>query len=356
MLVADFERAFPAGPSIHGQLREPIEPPGVTAILGTSGSGKTTILRCLAGLDRPDKGSIAFGDETWFDSSRGLHIAPEARGIGLMFQEYALFPHLTVAGNIAFGLRRTPGSPARVSELIERFQLSGLERRYPSQLSGGQQQRVALARTIALRPTLLLLDEPLSALDAPTRDEIRQPLRELFSDLHTPVVLVTHDRLDALALAQRVLIVEGGNVVQAGSVASVFAAPASASVARLVGVETVARGRVAGHEGGVCDIQVGRATVRAAVHPPAAGEVDICIRAEDVTLFAAEPASASAQNRWQGRVLAISDLGGTWRIALDCGFTLTALVTRAAGQALGLREGGVVWAAVKATAITVLRS
>ena len=355
MLAADFEKTFFKGPTIRVRLAEPASASSVTAILGPSGGGKTTILRCLAGLERPDRGTISLGGEIWFHSARHVHVPPERRGVGLLFQDYALFPHMTVERNILFALGDA-GAAARthVRQLLDEFQLTGLERRYPSQLSGGQQQRVALARAVSRAPRLLLLDEPLAALDAPTRDEIRRPLKLLLSRLGIPVLLVTHDRLDALSLADRVAIVEDGAIVQSGPIAEVFASPVSARVARQVGVETIAPGRVVALESGVCVLSVGRAVIRAAGAATVGDAVDVCIRAEDVTLFQAEPSGASAQNRWVGRIVGLTDTGGVWRVALDCGFILTAIVTRTAGGALGLREGGEVWAVVKATAVTML--
>ncbi len=354
MLTASFEKTFFKGPTIRVQLTEPASST-VTAILGPSGGGKTTILRCLAGLERPDRGMISFGNDVWFHADRRVHVPPERRGVGLLFQDYALFPHMTVEQNILFALHDTgTAARTRVGELLAEFQLAGLERRYPSQLSGGQQQRVALARAVSRSPRLLLLDEPLAALDAPTRDEIRRPLKPLLQRLGIPVLLVTHDRLDALTLADRVAIVEDGSIVQSGPIADVFASPASARVARQVGVETIAPGRVAAQESGVCVLSVGQAVIRAAGAATVGEAVDVAIRASDVTLFQAEPSGASAQNRWKGQIVGITDTGGVWRVTLDCGFMLTAVVTSTAGAALGLREGGDVWAAVKATAVTVL--
>jgi molybdate transport system ATP-binding protein len=355
VLDADFVKTFPRGPAIRARLLEPSAPSTVTAILGPSGGGKTTILRCLAGLERPDSGAITFAGAQWFDAGRRLHVAPERRRVGVLFQDYALFPHMTVAENILFALRDTsPAARGRVGELLRDFQLASLEQRYPRQLSGGQQQRVALARAISARPRLLLLDEPLAALDVPTRDEIRQPLKRLLAQLGIPIVLVTHDRLDALALATRVVVVDEGQVIQAGPIAEVFAAPMNAQVARMVGVETIVSGIVTACGDGVCAVAVGSAIVRGVGTARADTAVDICIRAEDVTLFGSEPTAASAQNLWRGRVVTITDAGGIWRVAIDCGFILTALVTRSAGDALQLAEGGEVWAAVKATAVTTL--
>ena len=170
ILDVDIERRFANGATIRATLRQPIGGFSVTALVGPSGCGKTTVLRCLAGLETPELGRVAFGDGIWFDAVRRINLPPQSRAIGFLFQEYALFPHLTVFENIAFGLSRAEKSETgrRVGELIAMLQLGGLEGRFPHQLSGGQQQRVALARTVAPRPRLLLLDEPLSALDAPT--------------------------------------------------------------------------------------------------------------------------------------------------------------------------------------------
>src|ERR1700722_6113243 len=175
-LEADFEKRFPAGPTIHGRLRLPAGAPFVTVLFGPSGAGKTTVLRCLAGLERPESGTIRFGDETWFDAEARVCVPPQHRGVGYLFQDYALFPHLTVEGNIAYGLGNVPKAERRnrVGEAVALLRLGGLERRFPRQLSGGEQQRGALAGAGVPHPRLLLLDEPLSALDAPTRESLRR--------------------------------------------------------------------------------------------------------------------------------------------------------------------------------------
>jgi molybdate transport system ATP-binding protein len=328
----------------------------VTVLLGRSGSGKTTILRCLAGLERPDAGTIAFGPDVWFDARTRINLPPEHRGIGFLFQDYALFPHMTVEENIAFALadEPRPARSARVAELLGEFQLTGLGTRLPRQLSGGQQQRVALARAISRRPRLLLLDEPLSALDGPTRDEIRPGLKRFLARLSIPTYVVTHDRLDAVALGERVVIVDQGRIVQTGSTAEVFAAPANADVARLVGIESVATGVVVSAAEGVLQIAIGQAVVHAQGQAAPGATVDVCIRAEDVTLAREEPAGMSAQNQWRARIASLVADAGVVRVTLDCGFPLTALVTRAAGEALALREDDDVWAMVKATAVIAL--
>jgi molybdate transport system ATP-binding protein len=235
-LDADFERRFDKGPAIQVTLQRPVASFSVTALIGPSGCGKTTVLRCLAGLDLPWSGHIAFGDEVWFDGPGRIFERPQKRGIGYLFQEYALFPHLTVFDNIAFGLAQIGKGAARrrIADLVSVLQLTGLETRYPHELSGGQQQRVALARTVAPRPRLLLLDEPLSALDTPTRSELRQELRRVLAEWSIPTIVVTHDPTEVVALADEVIVLLEGRVRQHGTVDQVFSRPVDPDVARIV--------------------------------------------------------------------------------------------------------------------------
>ncbi len=207
-LVARFEKRFPGGPVIWAQLRQPMDGFSVTVLLRPSGSGKTTVMRCLAGLERPEAGTIHCGEATWFDAARGIFLPPQRRGIGYLFQKYALFPHLTVARNVAYGLTSLSRAERRrrVTDILDLVQLAGLEARYPKHLSGGQPQRVALARALAPRPRMLHLDKPLSALDATIRDRLRQDLRRLLRALDMSAVLVTHDRVEALALGDDIAI------------------------------------------------------------------------------------------------------------------------------------------------------
>src|SRR5260370_21023053 len=174
-LVGEFEKHFPDGPPIQVRLCRPADPFSLTVLFGPSGSGKTTALRCWAGLDRPQRGYIRFGDETWFDASCGILVPPQRRQIGYLFQEYALFPHLTVERNVGYGIRRIGDAErrTRIAEITDLLGLAGLEGRFPHQLSGGQQQRVALARALVCRPRLLFLDEPLSAVNLPTHAQLR---------------------------------------------------------------------------------------------------------------------------------------------------------------------------------------
>ena len=238
-LTIDIERRYASGTQVRATIEHPLPGFSVTALVGPSGCGKTTILRAVAGLDVPDRGVIRFAGETWFDSSAGICLPPQQRGIGFLLQEYALFPHLSVYGNIAFGIRRLQQEEerSRVSELVRLFQLDGLEDRFPRQLSGGQQQRVALARTVAPRPRLLLLDEPLSALDAPTRVSLRKGLKKILSELALPTLIVTHDPDEVVAFAHQVAVLRGGNILQSGAVEDVLTNPVTPDVARMLGRE-----------------------------------------------------------------------------------------------------------------------
>ncbi len=352
-MTAAFEKTYHGGPSIHGTLQLPVGRPHVLVLFGPSGSGKTTILRCLAGLERPSRGRITFAGETWFDAEAGVQASPQARAVGYLFQDYALFPHLTVYGNIAYA-RRDAGRGERdalVRELVRLLRLDGLEARRPAQLSGGQQQRVALARVLARRPRLLLLDEPLSALDAPTREQVRGELRGLLQGQGIPTVCVTHDRVEALALADEVAVMGGGLVLQVGSPEVVFSRPADAEVAAIVGVETVVAGRVAGRTDDLVALDVGKARLWAVEPSGPSGACYVCIRAEDVTLDIGAQSGSSARNHLAGTVTEVRPSGPVSRVIVDCGFLLTALVTKQAAQDLALQSGTRVTATVKASAV-----
>jgi molybdopterin-binding protein len=310
------------------------------------------VLRAIAGLERPDAGTIRCGEEVWFDGARGIEVTPQKRRVAYLSQDYALFPHLTVRRNVAYGARG-----AAVSDLMDRFGLAALAERHPSQLSGGQLQRVALARALAAQPRVLLLDEPLSALDAPTRLRLRADLRQLLADVQAPAIVVTHDRTEALALGDAVAIMIGGRLRQTGPVESVFDAPADADVAEAVGVETICPARVVERSGGLVTVEIGTARL-VAVDPGGAGvEVFACIRAESVTIErAAAGTASSARNRLAGRIVSVIPEGPLERVMLDCGFRLMAVVTRQSGDEMRLREGEAVSAVVKATAVRIVQN
>jgi molybdate transport system ATP-binding protein len=352
-LSVDFEKHFPGGASVTASFATLAEGATITVLFGPSGAGKTTILRAVAGLERPERGRIESRGDVWLDTASDIFVPPQRRSVGLVFQDYALFPHVNVAGNVAFGLRGLSATAreSRVSELLERFELTGLANRAPRTLSGGEQQRVALARALAREPRLLLLDEPLAALDAPRRESLRRDLRTMLRASGVETLLVTHDRTEALALGDRIVVVDGGRVRQFGDVAEVFSRPADLDVARIVGVESVIEGVVEGIDDGLATVSLGTAHVLAVVRAPVRQRVAVCIRSEDVTLERGESAQSSARNRLPARVVDTQREGPLVRVTLDCGFALTAVVTPHSAEALGLETGAAVTAVLKAPAI-----
>jgi molybdate transport system ATP-binding protein len=361
ILRAHFSKKFPGGPAIRADELA-IAGAGVTVFFGPSGSGKTTILRCLAGLEMPDSGEILFGAETWFRKAESgkrkngndFVLPPKARGVGFVPQDYALFPHLTVAANVAYGLhgRGAGEKKSRVAEMLGWLGLDGLDQRLPHELSGGQQQRVALARAVARQPKLLLLDEPLAALDAPTRQRLRGELRRLLRQLAIPTVVVTHDRLEALSLGDDLVVLDTGRIVQRGPVREVFHRPANPTVAGILAVETILPGQILKQESGLIHVLVGSACVTALAGDLPAGtrDVFVCIRAEDVILTK-DNAAASPRNRLTAVVREVVSEGPVQRIELECGFPLTAVLTRQACAELALKPNDAVLALVKAPQI-----
>jgi molybdate transport system ATP-binding protein len=356
-LTFDVERRFRGGPVIRARASLPLDEGRVTVLFGPSGAGKTTVLRALAGLDRPDAGTIAFEGETWADVAAGVWLAPQRRRAVLLFQDPALFPHLPVAANVAYALRGKPRAErdARVQELAARLRIAPLLARRPSELSGGERQRVALARALAARPRLLLLDEPLSALDAPTRDALRGELRALLQAAGVPSIVVTHDRVEALALGDRMVVLVGGTVRQVGRVHEVFSAPADVEVARTVGTENVLPARIVGREGGLAVVDAGGLRLTGIDPGGAAAEGYACVRAEEIVLEEAPGHASSARNLLTAEISALSDEGPLVRVAFDSGgTTLVALVTRRSADALALAPGRRVAAAIKAPAVRIV--
>jgi len=350
-LLIDIHKNFP-GRQIAFRARLPLAQ-GWTVLFGPSGSGKTTILRCIAGLERPDEGALSFAGETWFDSARSLFIPPQKRRIGYFTQDVALFPHLNVADNIAYHL---PGLSAeekrqRVAEMIHMFNLGSLEKRKAPGLSGGEKQRVALARTLARRPRLLLLDEPLSALDQPTRISLRKELRDLIAPFNIPVIIVTHDRTESLTLGDRMIVLDEGRVLQDGPLTEVFSKPRGRRTAEIVGMENVFPGTLTGTKDGLAHIEAGGQLLSAVAGQYEPGPVMVGIRAEDITLLAGGASETSARNRLRGRIASVSHEESLVRVTVDCGFLLDALITRNALEAMNLAPGGSAELSVKATAI-----
>jgi len=230
-IAVDIEKRFPSGPVIRANFRLGLTAGSTTILFGSSGAGKTTVLRAIAGLEQPDRGVICFGDDVWLDTSQGRNLPPDLRRVGLLFQDYALFPHLTVRQNIEYGLQHHRKADRRrvCDEMMHLFEVTDLADRRPRDISGGQAQRVALARAVAPQPRILLLDEPLAALDVPTRTRVRVELRRLLERVGIPSVLVTHDRAEAITLGQRIVVMSEGTVRQIGPVDEVFRRPADAA-------------------------------------------------------------------------------------------------------------------------------
>lgn len=324
-----------------------VAPGQVLAVLGPNGSGKTTLLRAIAGLVPIDAGSVRLDDRTLDDPAAGVFVPPEQRPVAVVFQQYHLFDHLSARDNVAFGLRArgTPRSEARrrAIEWLERVGLTDHAHARPRELSGGQAQRVALARALAVDPRVLLLDEPMAALDAGTRRQVRRDLRRYLDEFDGVRILVTHDPVDAYALADRVAVVDHGSIVQTGTVAEITAHPRSRYVAELVGTNLVS---------GTLD-DAGLTTpsgTRISVVADFTGAAFAIIRPQSITLSLATT-STSARNVVTGPIDDIDRLGDRVRVGVAGPVHLTAEITVEALDKLGLRPGDLVHAAVKATDI-----
>ena len=330
----------------------------VLVLVGESGSGKTTLLKLLAGLLHPDSGRIALDGEVLFDSSAaGAAVPAHARPVGYVPQDYSLFPHLSVFENVAFGLRaagatRGPALRTAVGAALERFGLAAFAGRGPHEISGGQQQRVALARALVLEPRLLLLDEPLSALDLPTRRGVRGELRQILAELPCVTVYVTHSPTEALAFGQEIAVLEGGRVSQSGPRDDLLRRPRSSYVAEFLGVNYF-RGRVTAREpGGLVRVAVAGGEILVA-EPGDGDEVHLVLHPHEITLALARP-EGSARNVLRGEVREVipePPAGERVRVLVASAPPLVAEVTRNAADALGLRPGLAVYAAFKATAV-----
>jgi molybdate transport system ATP-binding protein len=310
--------------------------------VGPSGAGKTTVLRAVAGLVRPESGHIAVDDEVFFDGERGIALPPEQRRVGLVFQEYALFPHMTVRQHIEYARRRA------ADEYLDRFRIAHLEHARPHQLSGGERQRVALARALARDPQVLLLDEPLSALDAHTKTTVRAELHELLADLELPVLLVTHDFEDAAALADDVGVIVDGALRQTGSPPDLVAAPADSFVASFTGAN-VLYGHAEARGNGSTRVRLDDGTL-VATADTAHGWVALAVYPWDVTVGVTAPHD-SALNVIRAPIRNIVELGN--RVRLTVGPVSAEITAESLGR-LGLEPGQAVYASFKATGIRVV--
>ena len=308
------------------------------ALVGPSGAGKTTVLRAVAGLATPERGHVRLGGDVLFDSARRINVPPEDRRVGFVFQDYALFPHMTVAQNVSYGARD------RAPELLERFRIAHLADARPGQLSGGERQRVGLARALAREPGVLLLDEPLSALDPHTRAALRIELKELLDELDLPVLLVTHDFHDAAVLADRVAALVDGRIRQVGTPSQLIAAPADAFVASFTGANVLAGIARRGADG-LTEVALADGGVVFSVDE-AVGNVEVAVYPWDVSI-SREPPRDSSLNHVHGPITSLVLIGNRARVQVR---GLVGEVTAASAERLALRENDVVMASFKAAA------
>jgi iron(III) transport system ATP-binding protein len=309
-------------------------------LLGPSGCGKSTTLFSIAGLDRPTAGQIRVGDTVFFDSARGIHLAPEHRNCGLVFQSYALWPHMTVRGNLEFPLKLRKLAAAKARDkcdwALSLVEMEAYAHRYPHELSGGQQQRVALARTLVYEPQVLLLDEPLSNLDAKLRLRARGWLRELQTRLRITTLYVTHDQDEALALSDRIAVMSGGKIIQLGTPREIYRAPASPFIADFVGHSNILRGTPDRQSGGAFGIRFAdsqRIGLGAEPHGSPSPHLQVAIRPEHIELRKASDQVAS-ENLLRGRIIQRDFLGTRFEYLIATGESLLR-VTSAEEIALG---------------------
>jgi molybdate transport system ATP-binding protein len=352
MLALDAQTALGA---LELDVALEVAPAECLALVGPSGAGKTSVLRIVAGLMRPDSGWVRCDGEPWLDTERGVSLAPDRRRVGFLFQDYALFPNLCAWRNVAYGMDRVPRAQRRVRalELLERFGMAALAEARPRTLSGGERQRVSLARALAREPRALLLDEPLSALDARTRALASRELAALLRAAGVPAILVTHDFEEAALLADRVAVIDGGRIVQTGTAAELAAAPGSAFVADLTGAVVLA-GTARPDGTGLTEVELdggGRVTST----DVAAGSVAVTVHPWEVSLErGGAEATGSAQNRLPVTVASVAQIGNRVRVGLMATQPLTAELTEAAARDLGLVPGAAAVAVWKATATRLI--
>jgi len=329
-------------------------------LVGESGSGKTTVLRLLAGLLEPDRGRVALDGSIWFDAASRIDVPTSERDVGWVPQDYALFPHLSVAENVAFGLRASGVAREdvrrRAARALERFGLAGVAARRPAQISGGQQQRAALARALVLEPPVLLLDEPLAALDLATRRAVRGELKSLLEGLPCMTLFVTHSPMEALVFGDRIAVLEEGRISQEGAREDLLRHPRSGYVAELMGLNLF-RGRVTAREpGGMVRVETEGGALMA-VDPGAGDDLMLAIDPREITLHL-EPPGGSAQNLLRGTIAEIvpqPPLGDRLRVVLDSRPPIVAEITTRAAAALSLAPGMPVIAAFKASGVRAYR-
>ncbi len=331
---------------------------GITVLFGASGSGKTTTLRSIAGMVMPDAGRIFLGNSVYFDSAARVNLAMQKRRVGFVFQDYLLFPHLTAAENVAYGAKsQHDQSRRRVEEMLKLVGVDYAADRRPAELSGGEQQRVALARALASEPAVLLLDEPLSAVDVTTRSRLLDEMVELQRKTSIPFLYVTHSPADAVRIGDHLLLMAEGRIVQQGKPLEVFNAPLNVPAARVVGTENILAGRIADHqpEEGISVVDLGRCRM---VIPrsqlPAGSRVTLGIRAEDIIVSRERISRTSARNLLAGTVRRLLRNEENVELVADCGVDLKVRITPQAERALELAPGVEIYLLNKASSCHIL--
>jgi molybdate transport system ATP-binding protein len=329
-------------------------PPGITILFGPSGAGKSTLLDCIAGLVRPEEGTIALGEEILFDAETPVNLPPQQRKIGYLFQSPALFPHMSVEENVAYGLDKVPANlrQERVIKILKAFRVEKLRSRKPGEISGGEGQRVALARSLVTSPRMLLLDEPLTGLEAELKSAIVDDLRAWNTANGIPILYVTHSRQEVDALGGRVIALENGRVAGAGAPMDVLDAPRRKRLAQAAGFENLLAGTVLDlrEADGVMRLRLGETAceIEVPLGFAAAGDrVSLAIRAGDILLASEQPRGLSARNVLDGRITSLEQRGAMVIARVDCGVTFVAHVTPGAVRALELAAGRKVWLVLK---------
>ena len=329
-------------------------PPGITILFGPSGSGKSTLLDCVAGLVRPEEGRIALGEKILFDAETRVDLPPQQRKMGYLFQSAALFPHMSVEKNVAYGLDQLHANVRHehVTEILEAFRVEALRTRKPGEISGGEAQRVALARSLVTEPRALLLDEPLTGLDAELKSSIVDDLRAWNAAKRIPILYVTHSREEVDALGERVIALENGHVVSSGAPMDVLDAPRRKRLAQAAGFENLLAGTVLDlrEADGVMRVRLGETACEIEVplgYAAVGTRVRVAIRAGDILLATEQPRGLSARNVIEGKVNSLERRGTMVIVRVDCGVTFLAHVTPGAVRSLELTAGRRVWLVLK---------
>jgi molybdate transport system ATP-binding protein len=357
-------------PSLEREFTLDVEfdaPPGFTILFGPSGSGKTTLLDCVSGIATPHAGRIAAGQRILFDSSARVNLSPSNRGVGYVFQDLALFPHLTVAQNIEYGLASLPRAlrRQRAHVMLQSFRIEHLHPQRPAQMSGGERQRVALARALVTDPCVLLLDEPLAALDAATKAKILDDLRSWNRDHRVPILYVTHSREEVMALGERVLVLDRGRIIAQGTPHEVMRAPSQETVAQLAGFENIFDASVESiHEDRgtmMCRLYDGPGIGTVTLETPLirseiGSHLRVGIRAGDILLAVQRPEGLSARNIIRGQVVSRERRDMMIAARVNCGVEMEVFLTLAARDSLQLEAGREVWLVIKTYSCHLMRS